>query len=54
VNKKILVIDIGGTHVKLMMSRRDKRKFKSGPQLTPREMIGQMNPLISDWKFDAI
>ncbi|PYI86605.1 MAG: ROK family protein [Verrucomicrobia bacterium] len=53
-NKKILVIDIGGTHVKLMMSRRDKRKFKSGPQLTPREMIGQMNPLISDWKFDAI
>src|SRR5216117_2415322 len=37
-----------------MMSRRDKRKFKSGQQLTPREMIGQMNPLISDWKFDAI
>src|SRR5216117_3338543 len=37
-----------------MMSRRNKRKFKTGPQLTPRETIGQMNPLISDWKFDAI
>jgi len=53
-NKKILVIDIGGTHVKLMMSRREKRKFKSGPQLTPRQMIRQIKPLVSDWEFDAI
>jgi polyphosphate glucokinase len=53
-NKKILVIDIGGTHAKLMMSRREKRKFKSGPQLTPRQMIRQIKPLVSDWEFDAI
>jgi polyphosphate glucokinase len=53
-NKEILVIDIGGTHVKLMMSRREKRKFKSGPQLTPRQMIRQIKPLVSDWEFDAI
>jgi hypothetical protein len=52
--KKVLVIDIGGSNVKLMMSRAEKRKFKSGPQLTPREMIRQIKPLISDWKFDAI
>ena len=31
--KKILVVDIGGTHVKLMISRTDKRKFDSGPSL---------------------
>src|ERR1700757_2393797 len=37
-----------------MISRADKRKFKSGPKLTPQEMIAQMKPLISDWKFDAI
>jgi hypothetical protein len=52
--RKILVIDIGGSNVKLMISRRDKRKFKSGPKLTPREMIAQIKPLVSDWKFDAI
>src|SRR5438477_7785009 len=52
--RKILVIDIGGSNVKLMVSRREKRKFKSGPKLTPREMIAQIRPLVSDWKFDAI
>jgi len=53
VKKSILVIDIGGTNVKLRISETEKRKFKSGPQLTPPEMITQMKPLISDWKFDA-
>jgi ROK family protein len=52
--KEILVIDIGGSNVKLMISRAEKRKFKSGPKLTPREMIRQIKPLVSDWKFDAI
>ena len=52
--RKILVIDVGGSHVKLMISRAKKRKFKSGPQLTPREMVAEIGPLVSDWKFDAI
>ena len=51
---KILVIDIGGSNVKLMISRATKRKFKSGPQMTPREMMTQIEPLVSDWKFDAV
>jgi len=53
-DRKILVIDIGGSNVKLMISRAGKRKFKSGPQLTPRAMVTQIEPLVSDWKFDAI
>src|SRR5213592_3161841 len=52
--RKILVIDIGGSNVKLMISRSGKRKFKSGPHLTPREMVAQIEPLVSDWTFDAI
>jgi polyphosphate glucokinase len=52
--RKILVIDIGGSNVKLMISRAGKRKFKSGLNLTPREMVAQIEPLVSDWKFDAI
>jgi hypothetical protein len=53
--KKILVIDIGGSHVKLMISSRAKRrKFPSGPRLTPRQFIAKTKAAVADWKFDAI
>lgn len=52
--KKILVIDIGGTHVKLMLSRAEKRKFKSGPKMTPREMIADAKEELEGWDFDAV
>jgi ROK family len=52
--KRILVIDVGGSNVKLMISRAKRRKFKSGPKLTPREMISQIRFEIEGWKFDAI
>jgi polyphosphate glucokinase len=52
--KKILVIDIGGTHVKLMISRRDKRKFDSGPGMKPRQMVTKIKAIVRGWNFDAI
>ncbi|MEY2544595.1 MAG: glucose-6-phosphate isomerase [Verrucomicrobiota bacterium] len=52
--KRILVIDIGGTHVKLMISRAKKRKFKSGPKMTPREMVKHIKAEVKGWKYDAI
>jgi predicted NBD/HSP70 family sugar kinase len=52
--KRILVIDIGGSNVKLMISRVERRKFKSGGKLTPRAMLNEIKPLVADWKFDAI
>jgi polyphosphate glucokinase len=52
--KRILAIDVGGSNVKLMISRWGKQKFKSGPDLTPREMVAQMKPLLKDWSFDAV
>ena len=52
--KKILVIDIGGTHVKLMISRRTKRKFDSGPKMTPRKMIADIKKTAEGWNYDAI
>jgi polyphosphate glucokinase len=54
VKKRVLVIDVGGSNVKLMISRAQKQKFKSGPDLTPREMIDEMKSLLQDWTFDAI
>jgi hypothetical protein len=53
-SRKILVIDVGGSNVKLMISRAERRKFKSGRKLTPRAMVDQIKPLVADWKFDAV
>jgi Transcriptional regulator/sugar kinase len=52
--KRVLVVDIGGTHVKLLMSMRDERKFDSGPALKPREMVAKIKKNVTGWKFDAI
>jgi len=52
--KKVLVIDIGGTHVKLMISRSEKRKFDSGMKLSPRAIVGNIRKITSDWKYDAV
>ena len=52
--KKILVADIGGTHVKLLMSLRDKREFDSGPTMRPKELVAQIKKNAVDWSFGAI
>ncbi|HKS04573.1 MAG TPA: hypothetical protein VJR49_04375, partial [Chthoniobacterales bacterium] len=52
--KRILVIDIGGSNVKAMISRAQRRKFKSGPEMKPREMVTEIKSLVEDWSFDAI
>ena len=52
--KKVLVIDIGGTNVKLMISRREKRKFDSGPKLSPRQLIARVKKTAEDWIYDVI
>lgn len=52
--KKVLVIDIGGSNVKLMISRAQKRKFKSGPRLTPKQMVAQTKREVAQWEFDVI
>src|SRR6266536_873336 len=52
--KKIIVIDVGGTHDKLMISRPEKRKIDSGLTMTPRELVTQMKPLLADWSFAAV
>src|SRR5882672_4432913 len=52
---KILMIDIGGSNVKLMASGHDEvRKFKSGPKLSPRRLVAKTLKLVRDWKFDAV
>lgn len=53
--KKILVVDIGGSNVKLMISAEEKRrKFASGPKLAPEETIEQIKEVAGDWEYDAV
>jgi polyphosphate glucokinase len=54
-NPKVLVIDVGGTHVKaLATGQAEPRKFESGPNLTPSLMVKQTKDLVKDWEFNAV
>ncbi|PYI60744.1 MAG: ROK family protein [Verrucomicrobia bacterium] len=50
--RKVLVVDIGGTHVKLLMSLREQREFPSGPRMGPEQFIERFVETVSGWKFD--
>src|SRR5215469_13731901 len=51
----VLVIDIGGTHVKVLATgQKIHRHFDSGKDLTPKRMIWQVKKLVADWKYDAV
>ena len=53
--RKILVIDIGGNHVKLLATgQKVKREFVSGPKLGPVDMARQVKDLVKDWDYDVI
>jgi polyphosphate glucokinase len=52
---RILVIDIGGTNVKVKHSESEEiRKYPSGPELTPEQMVQAVISLTGDWEYDAI
>ena len=51
----VLVIDIGGTHVKVLATGQDPhREFDSGPALTPKRMVSGVRKLVADWKYDVV
>ena len=53
--KNVLVVDIGGTSVKILASgHKIQRKFPSGPELTPNEMVSGVKQLAADWAYDAV
>jgi len=52
---KILVIDVGGTHVKVLATgHKTHRQFDSGPKLTPRLMVATVRELVAGWDYDAV
>lgn len=52
---EVLSIDIGGSHVKVRIpSDPEKRRFVSGPEMTPDQMVAGVKEIVTDWKFDHV
>ena len=51
----ILVIDVGGTHIKVTATgRRTRVKIPSGPKMTVRQMVAGVCAATAGWKYDAV
>lgn len=52
---KILVIDVGGTHVKVRAtSHKTQMVIPSGTKMTARKMVAAVRKISVDWQYDAI
>jgi len=52
---KILVIDVGGTHVKLLATgHKNRLEIPSGPTMTAKKMAATVRKATAGWKFDAV
>jgi polyphosphate glucokinase len=53
--RSVLVVDVGGSHVKLLASGEpDRRRFDSGHELTPRRMVDGVFEHAADWEWEAV
>jgi predicted NBD/HSP70 family sugar kinase len=51
----ILVIDVGGTNVKLLATGHEaRRKFSSGPTLTPHRLVAGVKDNTKDWQYEVV
>lgn len=54
-SRKVLVIDVGGTHVKLLATRhRRERKIPSGPEMSANSMVQEAKRRTTDWEYDVV
>jgi len=52
---QILVVDVGGTHVKILATGQETpREFVSGPTMTAKQMVGAVRKAAVDWKYEAV
>jgi polyphosphate glucokinase len=54
-SKKILVIDVGGTNVKVLVTgQKEPVKIPSGPKMTARKMVKDVRKVAAGWKYAAV
>src|ERR1700677_868630 len=53
--KNILVIDVGGTNVKILGGGQEEvRKIPSGIEMTAQDMVAKVKAAAADWTYDAV
>ena len=53
--RTVLVIDVGGSHIKVQSSaRRTRAKVDSGPDITPRQMVDAVLQATDGWRYDVV
>jgi len=51
----VLVIDVGGTHVKVLATgHREEREIPSGSKMTARKMVRDVKRITKDWKYGFV
>ncbi len=51
----VLAVDVGGSHVKALASNQtERRRFPSGPTLTPQEMVAGTIAAVAGWEWDVV
>lgn len=51
----VLAVDVGGSHVKVLFNGIDeRRRFVSGNNLTPDEMVSRVLDQTKDWSYDFV
>jgi polyphosphate glucokinase len=51
----VLAVDVGGSHVKALLSgERERRRFGSGPDLTPQTMVEGVRAIADGWSFERV
>jgi len=51
----ILVIDVGGTHIKVLATgRRKPLKIRSGPKMTAKEMVRMVRQATTGWNYTVV
>ena len=53
--RTVLAVDVGGSHVKVLASNeQEKRRFQSGPKLTPTQMVEGVLRIVDGWSYDVV
>ena len=53
--KNILVIDVGGTHVKVLATgQKEPVKIPSGPKMTAKKMVREVRDATKDWNYSFV
>jgi polyphosphate glucokinase len=54
-SQKVLVIDVGGTHIKMLMTgQKEPLKIPSGPEMTASKVARLVKEATRGWKYDCV